>query len=571
VRKITSKYESYSKEQLIAKIEKLERDRYGLVWEDKEEDVAKQCETELPVLIEDTSREIICDTTKPYNFIIEGDNYHSLYTLNFTHKNKIDVIYIDPPYNTGAKDWKYNNNYVDGNDRYRHSKWLSFMNKRLRLAKNLLSKDGIICVTIDDYECPSLWLLMNKIFGYENHLGTVVIRNNPKGRMTERKFSLVHEYALFFGKSQYSEIKKLQEDPSTKTHKYTRDNDGRWYLPVNLRKQGVDSDAINKKGEVKQRYYPIYFDTETGSISTENEYSIKIEPIDSKGEKRIWRRAKDVIDEMYNKGEIWVKKVKNKYQVYYKFRGGLKGKRPHTIWTDSHFSASDYGTKILDLILGQRELFQYPKAPEAIKQSLLSMSNKKVALILDFFAGSGTTGHAVLELNKEDGGNRQFILCTNNENNICDEVTYPRIKKVIEGYADKQGIPANVKYFKQTFVPIVTSDKDKRELVNRSTELLCIAENTFVNTVKRSSKSEFAVFTNSTKQTAIIYEEESLEKCVNKLNQTNLPLETVIYVFSYDHTYNEDDFVGLQITYSVKPIPEAILNVYRKLGKMRKK
>ena len=138
-----SKYSHFSREQLEAKLEKLERERYGLVWEDKEENVAKQCETELPVLIEDVTREIVCDPEKPYNFIIEGDNYHSLYTLNFTHKKKIDVIYIDPPYNTGNKSWKYNNNYVDKEDNYRHSKWLSFMSKRLRLARQLLSNRGI--------------------------------------------------------------------------------------------------------------------------------------------------------------------------------------------------------------------------------------------------------------------------------------------------------------------------------------------------------------------------------------------------------------------------------------------
>lgn len=176
-----------------------------------------------------------------------------------------------------------------------------------------------------------------------------------------------------------------------------------------------------------------------------------------------------------------------------------------------------------------------------------------------------------MELNKEDGGNRQFILCTNNENNICEEVTFPRIKKVIEGYADKGGIPANVKYFKQSFVPNVTSDKDKRELVNRSTELLCMAENTFEMCVKRNSKSDFAIFKNATKQTAIIYDEESIKKCVKKLNEKQEELDTVIYVFSYDHTYEADDFENLNIIFTVKPIPEAILNIYRKISKMYKK
>ena len=137
-----SKYNDWTKEQFITKINLLEKHRYGLVWENKIEDVAEQCERELPVLLEDKSKEIISNKTSSINYIIEGDNYHALYTLNFTHKKKIDVIYIDPPYNTGAKDWKYNNNYVDINDPFRHSKWLSFMNKRLRLAKQLLKPNG---------------------------------------------------------------------------------------------------------------------------------------------------------------------------------------------------------------------------------------------------------------------------------------------------------------------------------------------------------------------------------------------------------------------------------------------
>jgi adenine-specific DNA-methyltransferase len=436
----------------LSEIEKeLNTKKFGLVFEEHREAIDDTLETHTPVLTE--NKKLFIDNGGQVNFLIEGDNLAALKLLLKTHKGKIDVIYIDPPYNTGAKDWKYDNDYVDKNDTFRHSKWLSFLNKRLIIAKKLLSESGIICVTIDDYECPNLWLLMSNIFDYENHLGTVVIRNNPKGRMTERKFSLIHEYAIFFGKSQYSEIKKLQVAPSEKTHNYKQDNEGNWYLPVNLRKQGIDSNAINRKGEISHRYYPIYYNPKTGAVSTEQKYSITIEPIDSNGEKRIWRRAKEVIDEMFKNGDLWVKKIKNNYQVYYKFKGGLDGKRPQTIWTEAHFSASDYGTKILDTILGKRELFQFPKAPEAVKQSILSMSNNKKAIILDFFAGSGTTGQAVLELNKKDDGNRDFILCTNNENSICRDVTYERIKRVIK----KESYPASLKYYKIDYIPI--SDK----------------------------------------------------------------------------------------------------------------
>lgn len=555
-------YDSWDKSRLIEEIQKLSsRKKYGLVWEDKPEDVVEQCKNELPVLEEVFDRAIETDSLLPTNFIIEGDNYHALSVLNYTHGGKIDVIYIDPPYNTGARDWKYNNDFVDGKDSFRHSKWLSFMAKRLILAKELLTDDGVICVTIDDYEASHLWMLMDEIFGYENHLGTVVIRNNPKGRMTERKFSLVHEYGLFFGRSSASEIKKMPVDPSEKTHDYQQEKNGDWYLAVNLRKQGVDSGAYNKKGVLSHRFFPIYFDPKTDKISVTKKLPVTIEPIDSRGEKRIWRRAEDVIEKMASDGDLWVKMTKNGYQLYYKFRGGLDGNRPQTIWTEGHFSASDYGTKILNSVLGEREKFNYPKAPEAIKKSILSMSNKKNAMVLDFFAGSGTTGHAVMELNKEDGGNRRFILCTNNENRIAEEVTYPRIKNVIGGYADVEGIPANVRYFKTAFVPkSKVSDDTRRELISKSTEMLCMKESTFK---KAYDNKKFKIYHNDSQATGVLFDLDALEEFKERLAQVGL--RSSIYVFSLTSDAFLEDFSDLEVVHKIQPIPEGILEVYRKI------
>jgi adenine-specific DNA-methyltransferase len=188
------KIEDYSKDELLELVRDLKkRKKYGLVWEAKPEEVVEQCKRELPVLEEVGSRTITEVPDGPTNLIIEGDNYHALSVLNYTHAGKVDVIYIDPPYNTGARDWKYNNDYVDINDTYRHSKWIGLMHSRLLLARNLLKDDGIICVTIDDYEVAPLVLLMEEVFGEENHLGTVVIKNNPAGRSTEKGFSVAHE------------------------------------------------------------------------------------------------------------------------------------------------------------------------------------------------------------------------------------------------------------------------------------------------------------------------------------------------------------------------------------------
>ena len=272
--------------ELESELKKLKKQKkYGLVWEDKPEQIVEDCKRNVPILRLKEKKKgiepsITTDKTKDENILIEGDNYHALSVLNYTHNGKVDFIYADPPYNTGARDWRYNNDYVDGEDPYRHTKWISFMYKRLELAKNLLKEDGVICVTIDDYELPRLWMLLEGIFGYENHLGTVAIRNNPKGRMTNRKISLVHEYAIFFGKSSKSKIQKAPENPEDKTHNYVKDEDGSWYLPVNLRKQGVDSLAVNKKGNLSDRYFPIYINSKTGEVSVTKKFDVELFPID---------------------------------------------------------------------------------------------------------------------------------------------------------------------------------------------------------------------------------------------------------------------------------------------------
>jgi adenine-specific DNA-methyltransferase len=554
---------------LKAELKRLKKGKqYGLVWEDKPEDVVLQCGTDIPLLKEVKSKKVDSGSEYPNNFLIEGDNYHALVTLNYTHKGRIDFIYIDPPYNTGARDWRYNNDYVDGEDPYRHTKWISFMNHRLKLAKDLLADDGIICVTIDDYEAPRLWMLLEDIFGRDNHLGTVVIRNNPKGRMTQRKFSLVHEYGIYFGKTQNSRIKKLPVEPEDKSHNYIQDKDGTWYLPVNLRKQGVDSNATNRKGELLARFYPIYLDSKTGKISTKNKYDVEILPIDNSGQKRIWRRSKDAIDEMYASGDLIAKKVSGNYQIYFKFRGGLDGRLAQSIWHDAKFSASEYGTRTLDTILGVREVFQFPKSPHAVKESILSATDKKDAVILDFFAGSGTTAQAVLELNKEDGGNRKFILCTNNENNICEEVTYARVKKVIKGYGeDKVKNPGNLSYYKTDFVSIENlhkiPDDAKVKVTYEAGEMIAVREDT-LNEVEKNEW--WQIFEGKGRITAIYFKEDKskLGELIEKLEKKSTPV--ALYIFSWGKNEYKGEYSSINIR--VEDIPEPILEVYKEINRL---
>ena len=549
-----NKYETFSREQLIDKILKLEKERYGLVWEDKEEEVAKQCDSELPLLKEDCTKEIICDSTLPYNIIIEGDNYHSLYALSFTHPKSIDVIYIDPPYNTGKKkEWKYNDSWVDENDKYRHSKWLSFMSKRLRLAKNLLKNSGIIFISIDNNEVAQLKLLCDSIFGYKNFCGQIIWRKKSGGGQTDDFFVTEHEYILCYRRTSAFVWVDETIPISSKGYK-SEDNKGKYRL-VKLAKWG----SAAKREDRPTMYFSL--------TSPDKKKIYPIAPDGTPGRLRVGRKKmKSLIDDeliewVEDNNGIWTP-----YEKVYYDGDDVKTLKNRSIY----YSVAETGdaTRLLTKIFGKKDVFENPKPIELIKELL---SHSQNAIVLDFFAGSASTGHAVLDMNKEDGGNRRFILCTNNENNICTEVTYPRIEKVIKGYSNIKGIPANLKYYTQTFVPVVTSDNDKRELVNRSTEMLCIAENCFELVRERDNHSDFSIFKNAKKQMAIIYDEDSICECIDYLNEHKSELNTIIYVFSYDHTYDSEDFKELTINFSVKPIPEAIINVYRKISKMKKK
>lgn len=638
----TKKYADFTRDQLLEKINQLEKKRYGLVWEDKPEEVAERCDRELPVLVHQPDKEIAEDPDGPTNLLIEGDNYHALFALNFTHRRKVDAIYIDPPYNTGAKNWTYNNAFVDANDRYRHSKWLSMMNKRLRLAKALLSDDGIICVAIDDYEIPRLILLLEEIFGESNYLGTVPIRNNPSGRSTVRGFSVAHEYALFFAKSERARISRL-ERTKQQYARYDREDDIGRYEWVNFRKHG----GANAMRTARRRlYYPI-FATPNGKLripemiwdGEKSKWNVQEEPdkteeivfpINASGEEKTWKRSH--LRVMQEPDEFIAKKDQTgKLGIYVKSRVDSSGMLPLTWFEKAEYSSTDYGTNLLAKIFRVTQVFSYPKSLFAVVDCLKVASSKKDALILDFFAGSGTTGQAVLELNAADGGNRRFILCTNNENNIAEEVCYERMKRVVNGnagfdtskelifetkinvtalknidstfdtiaelkaeteqkyksfsikvedeYLRLYGIledadtkrPANLKYFTTDFVPRVLTDNDKRVLVARSTELICIAEDTFEAVASSKRKNEFAIFKNAKHSTAIIYDEDAVAACVAKLNELKPKGKTSIYVFSYDQEVDENDFKDLEIKFKVKPIPEAILNVYRRNAKLRKK
>jgi adenine-specific DNA-methyltransferase len=369
--------------------------------------------------------------------LIEGENFQALNLLQARYREQVKCIYIDPPYNTSSSEILYKNNY-------KHSSWLTLVENRLQVSKNLQPADGIICVTIDDVEAQKLWMLLEEVFGSYNHLGTAAIRNNPGGRKTKRKLALQHEYALFFANTEAAEVSKLPIPPEEKTHSYKQESDGSWYEERNLRKEGQDSLAKDDSS----RYYPIYFDPETGHISSKVELPVRILPVDTSGQSRIWRRDKDHIDDLYEAGDIIHRTTKNGHQLYFKFRGGLEGETPKTLWLDPKFSASEYGTPTLDNIMGRLESFLFPKSPHAVAECIRVMSDDKSALIMDYFGGSGTTAHAVINLNREDEnkdeeerGKRKFILVEMGE--YFHTVTKPRVLKVIYSCDWRDGKPVS--------------------------------------------------------------------------------------------------------------------------------
>ncbi len=545
-------YFEYTKENLVAEIEKLKkRKKYGLVWEEQEEKFDKDTLGKLPVLKEVKNREIKTDKKAPVNLLIEGDNYHSLSVLNYTHEKAVDVIYIDPPYNTGAKDWKYNNNYVDINDAFRHSKWLSMMEKRLRLAKNLLRSDGVLVCAIDENEQAHLGALLEELFpDHEMHCITIV--HNPRG-VQGNNFSYTHEYAYFVFRRGLKVIGSKQRDEA---------------LEEELRDHGGES----LRTDARNCFYPILVKNNRiigfGDVPDKNfhpkgknvhrkEKVIEVWPIDVSGVERKWVFARNTVEEI--KDKLFVDKKKNGDIDIFRIKDTQK---PRTVWTGPKYDASTFGSKIVNGLTGT--LFPFPKSLYNTKDCLeCIVRQRKNAIVLDYFAGSGTTGHAVMLLNKEDGGQRQFILCTNNENKIAEDVCYPRIKNVIRGHKDYQditGIAGNLKYFKTAFVDATPNDANKQKLTDQSTEMLCVRENTFEPVAE---KTKLKIFRNDKKHTAIIFDQLLIPDFKKLAKKIEGPIHT--YIFTLEDEDFSGEFDGLDGRIIVSPIPEAILRVYRRI------
>lgn len=430
--------------------------KYGLVWEEKKEKIKEDLKLKIPYLEELNEREIkLSDANSPQHLLIEGDNYEALKLLQTTHRGKVGVIYIDPPYNTG-KEFVYNDKLVDKEDGYRHSKWLSFMHKRLILAKELLSEDGVIFISIDDNEFAQLKLLCDEIFG-ENNFASNIIWQSTAGSNTGDNIITITEHILVYQKSQKANFKRL---------KFV--NDGKMKLKDEFfEKRGKY--ALDKLDSRRQNSH--YSDALNYQIKCPDGTLLFPGGSEEKQEGWNWLWSKTKVEWGILNGFIVFKQSKSgKWTIYNKRYEFVDNKdqpiERGTVFKNlilSSFATTSTGSKELKEIFNETK-FDYPKPTKLIKQLIEIVAND--SLILDFFAGSGTTGHAVLELNKEDGGNRQFILCTNNENNICEDVTYERLKRVMNGYTapkgkEVEGLPANLKYLKVGMVEKETyTDED---------------------------------------------------------------------------------------------------------------
>ncbi|MCI8310543.1 MAG: site-specific DNA-methyltransferase, partial [Clostridia bacterium] len=631
--------EEMSRDDLLNYVKSLNEEKsgkLGLIWDREKvpEEIVQECDKKVPVLKNIEEKNIVTNNTSSINnnLLIEGDNFHGLSVLSYTHNECVDVIYIDPPYNTENKDFMYNDKFIDPEDGYRHSKWLNFMEKRLKLARKLLKENGMIFISIDDNELFQLKLLCDKIFGEKNYVNTISINAKvsagASGGGEDKKLKKNIEYVLFYCKkfdsmqlnAIYKEaelmeyIKKMSDDK--KSFKYT----SVLYKIDNIKEIGtikdgsgddiklskVNSYEIKSVKQVakienisEEEVYNKYFDRIM--TTTNAQTSIRTRVWNATGNKNEMYIASYIPKSGKNKGQktelifmgkqkvlvIWLKDtcLLKKGKIYKKEKIG-------TYWD---------GFSWINVTKEGAIKFDNGKKPIKMIKQLISLHPNKNALVLDFFAGSGSTGHAVLELNKEDHGKRQFILCTNNEvnlkseiefikknkidsntllkykknnnsqwlkyikeNGICSSITYPRMNNVINGYTNKKALGGNLLYFKTDFVEMSSSrDQLYYDLTEKCIPMLCVKENTHISVEKNI---EYNIYTNEEKNkyTCVYFDafgSNYLEfiKTIEQIDEYKS-----LYIFTLGNEINQNELVDVK-NYEVEPIPYKILELYNKI------
>lgn len=538
---IATAYQDENTGNLLTYLSDLEKEikakKYGLVFEEHREGIDELLDTHTPVLSEESN--LFIDNGGLMNFIIEGDNLAALQLLIKTHRRMIDLIYIDPPYNMGKDDFVYDDNFVDKEDGFRHSKWLSFMERRLSIARNLLTANGVLVISIGYHELNNLILLCENLF-LDKQVVTVTVQTS--GGKPSGGFNYLHEYLVFIAPQDFKPM------PTS----FAGGNTNAPFHGMNL----ATFDQVQRPNQA----YPIYINKETDQIigcglsladrvrngsytgelrDFEFDYEeapegcVAVWPVSNKGIPCVWRLIASRLMSDLAKGYIKVIKQKtsrnkNQYAIQYLAAGIIKkiesGEIPvvgretsnqtiilgdyksegvgiPTIWTEKVFYTAKGSSQILS-IFGSKK-FSYPKPMELV-QEVIRACCVSDSTILDFFAGSGTTGHSVMELNAEGNTEHRFILCTNNENNICCDITYERIKRVI----DNEGYSAKLKYYKVDFIPI-----SERMYYEYADELL--------RHVRELVELENGINFTGNAELAIVVTDEELTGFIDNINEFN--------------------------------------------------
>jgi adenine-specific DNA-methyltransferase len=541
-------YSLMEKEELIKLLNRLDRRaKYGLHFEPQSEDFLDKLRQHTPLLRKNSDKCI--NGNGPVHIFIEGENYHALQVLNHTHKQRIDLIYIDPPYNTGNKDFVYNDSFVDDKDSFRHSKWLSFMSRRLKLAKELLKNDGAIVISIDDNEFAQLKLLCDNVFGEDNFVECIPWRKKgPKGKQPTTMMVNCHEYLMVYKKSDAFSFRGTPRDIADYPND---DNDG--YGPYANNNQNLKSTTKSPDKAVTI--------TEPGTGRTFTD---------------TWSYGIEQLEKFIQDGKIiWPKKDDGQPRI----RDYLWGKERQFIALSSEWISEresipkgwpnvEQNTKMVKSMLPEVD-FPHPK-PIKLIEYLISTTCGEDAIILDFFAGSGTTGHAVMNLNAADGGTRRCILCTNNENGIAERITYPRLVAAINGWKQgKNSVPgtnASLAYFQLRYLENkTTADETYLNLQKKFGGITMLKHHCFevIHAQKVSEWIDFVIFGGAESTgpvySVLIFNVYSIPEAVAWFEREGI-LENVHFsVFSYGTFAYEDDFPETELAYTVSPYPEQYL------------
>ncbi len=582
--------------------------KYGLVWEDKPEDIEERLREDLPVLVErndDKVHPIISDNPDaPNHLIIEGDNLAALTELSYTHAGKIDVIYIDPPYNTGNKDFIYNDKYVDLDDEFRHSKWLCFMSKRLKIAKSLLTPNGLIFISIDDNEQSALRMLCDEIFGSNNFLNCVSIKakasSGASGGGEDKKLKKNIEYLLIYSNnlSQADIVFPVSSTPLMEYIEEKREKGITWSYTNVMTKPGTKHYITTIKagnGDDINIYEVSDFEIQSVSAlakkQNKSEKEIYTEYIDrifttENAQTSIRTRVADAVDGdgLYiaeyrpvsgrNKGKLievgFIGSTKRlvsylKHTCQITPHGVFKLEKIGTLWSDLSWSS-----------VSKEGAVPFPagKKPIALIRRIIEMCPSDDCVILDFFAGSGSTAHAVMALNESDGGKRIAIIATSNENKICEDITYPRLVNAINGYGKVAGLADNnLRYYRTEFLPRERSVKNMRELVKASTGLLCIKNDLYTEApfgVRKMNPKYARYFENAGRRMLVVYEERAIPFIADIIKTMPESEKIKVYVFSHGSYAYDDEFADVADRVTLCALPQAIYDAYQKVLPKRK-